>query len=381
MVSLRHDFASRSIVQDEQFAAFSEDIQTTIKAILQGHQFFTTTLDKQTALIVKKHHVSEELAAMRHRQTLAAIAQVGRESESLKLSGTRQLDPKALKELRNTLRPALERKVLESLNFSQKLSREEDVAWAHRQTFSWIFPNSQEGQADSNSTDLDSMEDAVQVNEDLNTTQSIAEDRAEDDSLVDEEVHASSSFPHWLRTGHGCYWINGKAGSGKSTLMKFITHHPETSAALKEWAGQHSLQTAAFYFWSTGTELQKSQEGLLRSLLHTILKASPELISICFRETIDETLSKLNEVTQEVRFSDTPKFPQLRKAFARILKHDSTRLKLCLFIDGLDEYDGDVQEICNLFKSVTKFSMLKIVLSSRPIPACVEAFHKCAGLR
>lgn len=30
------------------------------------------------------------------------------------------------------------------------------------------------------------------------------------------------SLIQWLRQGHGCYWINGKAASGKSTLMKYL---------------------------------------------------------------------------------------------------------------------------------------------------------------
>jgi hypothetical protein len=31
-----------------------------------------------------------------------------------------------------------------------------------------------------------------------------------------------SNFSHWLKTGNSVYWINGKAGSGKSTLIKHI---------------------------------------------------------------------------------------------------------------------------------------------------------------
>ena len=30
-------------------------------------------------------------------------------------------------------------------------------------------------------------------------------------------------FAQWLKDGKGVYWIYGKAGSGKSTLMKFIS--------------------------------------------------------------------------------------------------------------------------------------------------------------
>ena len=29
----------------------------------------------------------------------------------------------------------------------------------------------------------------------------------------------------WLLSRHGDYWVSGKAGSGKSTLMKFLCNH------------------------------------------------------------------------------------------------------------------------------------------------------------
>ncbi|KAI0401058.1 hypothetical protein F4802DRAFT_609708 [Xylaria palmicola] len=76
-------------------------------------------------------------------------------------------------------------------------------------------------------------------------------------------------------------WIfqsSGKAGSGKSTLMKFICAHPTTVELLREWAGNKRLILADFFFWNSGTALQKSREGLLRSLLFEILRKCPELI-------------------------------------------------------------------------------------------------------
>lgn len=37
-----------------------------------------------------------------------------------------------------------------------------------------------------------------------------------------------NDFVAWLEEGDGLYWIAGKAGSGKSTLMKYIASHPST---------------------------------------------------------------------------------------------------------------------------------------------------------
>ncbi|KAF4337110.1 P-loop containing protein [Fusarium beomiforme] len=49
-------------------------------------------------------------------------------------------------------------------------------------------------------------------------------------------------------------------------------------------------------------------------------------------------------------------------------------MRVCFVIDGLDEYSGDLNELCDLFSHVTKSSSIKILLSSRPIPVCCERF-------
>ena len=77
-------------------------------------------------------------------------------------------------------------------------------------------------------------------------------------------------FLQWLKKGDSLFWVAGEAGSGKSRLMNFITEHPKTRQTLSQWASHHHLITASFYYWHAGTELQKSQEGLLQSLLYKI---------------------------------------------------------------------------------------------------------------
>jgi hypothetical protein len=67
-------------------------------------------------------------------------------------------------------------------------------------------------------------------------------------------------------------------GSGKSTLMKQAFDHADTVRALKKWAGPADLCMASYYFWNQGFEMQKSQIGLLQSLLYQILKSLPTLI-------------------------------------------------------------------------------------------------------
>jgi hypothetical protein len=45
-----------------------------------------------------------------------------------------------------------------------------------------------------------------------------------------------SSFTTWLREGNGIYWINGKAGSGKS--MRYLFDNPRTRYELRVWGAK-----------------------------------------------------------------------------------------------------------------------------------------------
>lgn len=90
------------------------------------------------------------------------------------------------------------------------------------------------------------------------------------------------NFNEWLQNRGGMYWITGKAGSGKSTLMKFLRNHSQTRGNLKVWAGSDDLVIASYFCWAAGSDLQKNQEGLLRALLYQIVKARPDLMSVLF---------------------------------------------------------------------------------------------------
>lgn len=93
-----------------------------------------------------------------------------------------------------------------------------------------------------------------------------------------ESVCRWDDFARWLKSGHGVYWINGKAGSGKSTLMNHICSHERRLELLGEWCSNRQLLTPTFLFWNSGSRLQKSIDGLLRSLLHGMLTECRKLV-------------------------------------------------------------------------------------------------------
>ncbi|KAK2009283.1 hypothetical protein LZ32DRAFT_608582 [Colletotrichum eremochloae] len=188
-----------------------------------------------------------------------------------------------------------------------------------------------------------------------------------------------SNFPDWLRTDSGIYWISGKAGSGKSTLMKFLGTDERTRQPLLDWGVGSRLLTLSFYFWNAGTPLQKSLEGLFRSIISQALKECPELADKLFPDRFERRVDNTHPPTMQ----------ELERAFAcltapGLVDASLTPIKLVLLIDGLDEFDTgpmSLTELSALFTTAGRSTSFKAVLSSRPENAFEEAFIDFPRLR
>lgn len=186
---------------------------------------------------------------------------------------------------------ARKQKVIDSLYFETIFERPRRIVEAYPTTFEWLFAD------------------------------------------VSPAEHVELSMLQWLKTGSSKYWVSGKAGSGKSTLMKFLVNDRRTREAVRTWAGEKRLIVASYFFWNAGTNMQKSQHGLLQTLLYIVLQQWPPLVSqVCQAQL------------QKAAFSG-PIISWRKAEILNVLNHlrmqtsDSTRL--CFFIDGLDEFDGD----------------------------------------
>ncbi|KAJ3572627.1 hypothetical protein NPX13_g4985 [Xylaria arbuscula] len=163
-----------------------------------------------------------------------------------------------------------------------------------------------------------------------------------------------TSFLSWLESQNdddGLFYITGKAGSGKSTLMKFIAENERTTKSLRKWARTSKLCTAEFYFWNQGTEMQKSSHGLFQSLLYQILRSTPDLI-------IPACKDRLSHEVWEMR--------ELHEAYQTIAQQTKSNARFCFFIDGLDEYEGEEKEVVQLLQTLSTIPHVKICASSRP---------------
>jgi hypothetical protein len=236
--------------------------------------------------------------------------------------------------------------LLESLAFTTMKDREEEVTEAHRNTFNFIFDESLTSQ------------------------------------LGDMTIAPSgNNFVQWLRGSgdSGVYWISGKAGSGKSTLMRFIWENRKSTEHLNAWAGKKSLICARFYFWTSGNMDQRSQSGLLRSLLHQLLSQRQGLIPYVFPDLWLFCQDTKNRVTAAFEWP----FTQLIAGFKRFLDMTVSESKIFLAIDGLDELDGDQQAMVKMLKSIVDSSPgnIKVCVSSRPWPIFEQFFSQTPQLK
>ncbi|GIZ46973.1 hypothetical protein CKM354_001007500 [Cercospora kikuchii] len=146
-----------------------------------------------------------------------------------------------------------------------------------------------------------------------------------------------TSLGSWLHTGTAMYWMCGKAGSGKSTLMAHIVGHRQTHFLLSQWATPFSLRVVTFFFWRSGTELQKSLSGMLRSLIYQLVDSVPDIL-----------LPLLTQYPLPAQRYPAWSAPRLVELARLAVEQASKAHKLCIFIDGIDEYDGDLAELLQL---------------------------------
>ncbi|KAJ0109322.1 hypothetical protein J7T55_000246 [Diaporthe amygdali] len=169
-------------------------------------------------------------------------------------------------------------------------------------------------------------------------------------------------YTDWLdqdkfNSHHGFLWINGKPGSGKSSLMKFAFTNAQRNTGI-------NAATVSFFFNARGDTLEKTTAGMLRSILLQVLEKLPDL---------QDVLDGIKRVPQNQTGSTMWEVEVLQRLFSSAVSRLNKRRVTC-FIDALDECnEREVRAMVDFFEALgNEASELKnrlyICFSSRHYP-------------
>ena len=167
-------------------------------------------------------------------------------------------------------------------------------------------------------------------------------------------------YTTWAASDQALLWIKGKPGSGKSTLLKY---------AFSNHAVKNNALVLSFFFHGRGDELQKTPLGLLRSLLHQILRQAPDAL----QDLVDRFEQKRKEngrPGEKWHWHKGELGSFLESSLPKVTK---TR-PVWLFVDALDE--------CGKDSAVTLVETFKTLLKSiASQPVHLGQFHICFSCR
>ena len=172
----------------------------------------------------------------------------------------------------------------------------------------------------------------------------------------------------WLRADEDVYLVEGKAGSGKSTFMKFLCTHLRTKELLHVWSNGSEVLLLFYSFWLVGTTLQHSMKGMLASLIYQISRTHPN--------AFQKNLQKMPTQRYIDDWSEMDLLLMLTEAMSRL------RLFTCIFLDGLDEFDhkDDFDRLLTFIHRLSSAN-IKFCLSTRPEKHILKHFPACPHIR
>ncbi|KAF2491866.1 hypothetical protein BU16DRAFT_542947 [Lophium mytilinum] len=232
------------------------------------------------------------------------------------------------------------RHILRCLDYKERQDRHDRISDRYRETFEWIYRT-----------------DTPEGTEGIGATW--------------------DNFSEWLESRSQLYWISGKAGAGKTTLMKLLHDDPRTDRLLSE-SMDHGIPVvrAGFFFWNSGASVEMSQHGLVQSLLRQIVAQCQDIAPSAFPDRW-ETFSLLGLPPNE-----DLTWTELLRAFLRLIEQVGPSKRFFFLIDGLDEYQGEKQQLIVFLEKLLTLPncRVKMCVSSRLWPVFEDAFAKRPSL-
>ena len=174
----------------------------------------------------------------------------------------------------------------------------------------------------------------------------------------------NSSFATWASSNEHLFWICGKPGSGKSTVMESIAKSDNLKDHLKQGLSEQWTVVRHFFFdFGVSEDIRNNFEGFLRSLLYQLI----------------EKLGKIQEATLSgTKESKGWSKRELQEKLSKVLEHRSG--PVCILLDGLDEYQDDKWALVKFLQETAK-PQIKLCIASRPDPVFDIAFEGVRQLK
>ncbi|KAI0141579.1 hypothetical protein GGR57DRAFT_404480 [Xylariaceae sp. FL1272] len=301
---------------DLQWESIDEKLRIFVEQTRNGFKDTAKLLSREAMEV--KAHTSRESTATQHvlKSHVTAVAERSNRDLRRSIGATAKGSVTALSSHMEAIQlgqenEAKRQKLLLSLKFPGLNERYNQVSLPHRNTCRWIFD---ENQGSPSPWD---------------------------------------SFPAWLKSDKTIYWISGKPGSGKSTLVKSILAHLHKSRTIM----RPGAIILSHFLWRPGSFMQRSIKGLLCSLLYQLILQN------------SVTADRLLETNPPLALKDSDtdwSREELRNACLQTI--ETLIHPIYIFIDGLDELtpEEDISDLFQIIADLTHPADTKCCLSSRP---------------
>ena len=268
-------------------------------------------------------------------------------------------------------------RLLRSLKFPEMYSRQNSIMAPEDATFERIFRSfdriassllepSQEDEIDSSGDSDES---------DTSGSSGFSEGLGSDSFNMGEVDAIWQDLGDWLRSDEPLFWIQGKPGSGKSTLVKSLTSHEATQRLLDTW-NPHSMTVTHYFFMIGSSPFQQNIVGFYSSVIHQILTKLARGSSLT-----SKILQQLPLAGSKDHLGDwsTPELMDLLMATL----NEVDMPPVCLFVDGLDEHVGadGPDGLLKRLQALYEHPKVKMCVSSRPEPRFTHLLRLAPSLR
>lgn len=255
-------------------------------------------------------------------------------------------------------------RLLQSLKFPEMYSRQNNIMEPEDATFQRIFWSFDRTTSSFPET---SLQDEVDSSDELEEPSSPGESGFSESSSYDSVDKGDidriwQDLVDWLRSDEPLFWIQGKPGSGKSTLVKRVASDKATQRLLDAWNSNTMIISHYFYLIGSSS-FQQNIVGFYSSVMHQILSKSARGDSLTRK-----ILQQLPLAASKDHLGDWS-IPELRDLLMAILNELGIQ-HVCLFVDGLDEHVGadGPDGLLKMLQAIYEHPKVKMCVSSRPEP-------------